>query len=317
MAEVNSTNTEFLRTLGIEGRQIRGALLSQNTRKGYHYDWGIFHRWCLAAGVDELPASAETMSLYAVAQLRRAKVSTVARRLAVVAHVHRDHALSSPVTEDVRALLRGARRLRCEQPRQVRPLALDDLRRISRLLAVDATPIALRDRSILVTGFASALRSASLVALMLADAEFSARGVILRIRREKQDQEGRGRLIGLPPGEHGETCPVECLRAWLDVRSDAAGPLFWRLDTWGARDRALEPERICQIVQAAVGRIGLDPTLYGSHSLRAGFVTQAGECGVGELLIASQTGHRDMATLRRYFRRRDVFRSNACGLIGL
>ena len=79
----------------------------------------------------------------------------------------------------------------------------------------------------------------------------------------------------------------------------------------------LQPERVCQILQAAVARIGLDPRLYGSHSLRAGFVTQAGECGVGELLIASQTGHRDMATLRRYFRRRDVFHANASAMIGL
>jgi len=46
-------------------------------------------------------------------------------------------------------------------------------------------------------------------------------------------------------------------------------------------------------------------------------VTEAGEHGCSELLIAAQTGHRDMGTLRRYFRRSDLFKANACRAIGL
>lgn len=66
------------------------------------------------------------------------------------------------------------------------------------------------------------------------------------------------------------------------------------------------------IVKSAVKRIGLDERLYGAHSLRAGFVTAAAESGAGELMIASQTGHR-----RMYFRRTDLFRANAAKMIGL
>jgi hypothetical protein len=38
--------------------------------------------------------------------------------------------------------------------------------------------------------------------------------------------------------------------------------------------------------------------------------------GINEFVIASQTGHRSLTTLRRYFRE-DVFSANACGMLGL
>jgi hypothetical protein len=60
--------------------------------------------------------------------LRKLKVSTCARRVAAVSHLHRSNGFRSPATEEVRELLRGARRLRMEQVDQVLPLALEELR---------------------------------------------------------------------------------------------------------------------------------------------------------------------------------------------
>jgi site-specific recombinase XerD len=309
---------ESLETLYAERAKLKLALLAANTRRGYHYDWLAFRAWCDRAEVPSLPASVEAVSLHVTALLIRGrKVSTVARRAAVVAHMHRAHDLVSPVTVEVRELLRGARRTQTEEARQVRPLSVADLRQCSRVLRMDGSARAVRDRAVLVVGFASALRSVNLATLAVADVEFCDRGLVLTIYREKTNQEGRCRLIGLPKGNHRDTCPVRCLRAWLDRRGLDPGYVFSRLDTWGDRKVALQPERFCQILQSAVARIGLDPKLFGSHSLRSGFVTEAGEAGVGELLIAAQTGHRDMSTLRRYFRRRDLFKSNACTSLGL
>ena len=56
---------------------------------------------------------------------------------------------------------------------------------------------------------------------------------------------------------------------------------------------------------------------YGAHSLRAGFVTEALECGVNEIAIARQTGHASLDTLRLYMRSRDPFKGNAAALVGL
>jgi integrase len=197
----------------------------------------------------------------------------------------------------------------------MKPLTLALVREIAVELAGQDTPIALRDRAIVLVGFASALRSANLVALDLADVEFVEEGVRLRVRKEKQDQEGKGRWLGIPHGKHPETCAVKALREWIGRGGWFPGPLFTRFDNQGKR-RPLQAERICQIVQACLRGIGRDPRGYGSHSMRAGFVTEAGLAGAQLLLIAQQTGHRDMSVLQRYFRR-DVFRSNVCGLLDL
>lgn len=305
--------------LYLERGRFTGALLARNTEIGYGYDWRAFQRWCAGMQRVALPASPETVSLYLTDQLQKGKkVSTAMRRASAIGHQHRAEGMTSPFTSEVRQLLEGARRLRNEPLRQMRPISLEHLRAIAEKLLGLKTTIAIRNRAVLIVGFASALRRSNLAALTLDDVEIEDRGIIVHVRREKQDQEGKGRLIGLPRGKHVATCPVRALRAWLSYRGWAPGPLFTRLD-WGHEGEGLpmRGETIARTVKACVRLIGLDAGMYGGHSLRAGFVTAAGEAGVGELLIADQTGHRSMSVLRRYFRRSDLFRTNACSSIGL
>ncbi len=308
-------HTARLAHLLAERERILEAALAPTTRRGYRYDWAAFETWCRGEQLQAFPASPETVQLYVTAALDRHKISTIVRRIAAVNQMHRANREPSPVTPALRDLLMCARRLRSQSLRQVRPLAIDELRRISAILGGRTTQAAARDRALMVVGFCSALRASSLATLMLADVEFTARGAVLRIRREKQDQAGKGRLIGLPPGKDINTCPVRVLLHWIAVRGQEAGALFSRLI--GRIEEPLTPERICNIVQDCVALVGLDRKLYGSHSLRAGLITECGEAGVGELLIASQTGHRDMSTLRRYFRRRDLFKANAIDALDL
>jgi integrase len=303
----------LLDSLRAERIKLQAARLSVNTRKGYGYDWAMFKTWCERLGRPSLPATSETLSLYLADILSAGrKVSTATRRAAAVAHYHRQAGLINPMNPDVRGLLTAAQRMRGEQTRQMRALTLEQLHAIAELLTQDATQQSIMDRELLVLGFASALRRSNLVALDLSHVEFSGGNLILHIGREKQDQSGRGRLIGVPAG-HDVTCPVFCTREWLKIRGTAAGPFFCRLDTL----QALRPDYVLRAVRRGVKRLGLDPLQYGGHSLRAGFITAAGEAGAGELVIAAQSGHRSMEVLRRYFRRTDLFRVNACSMIGL
>jgi len=78
--------------------------------------------------------------------------------------------------------------------------------------------------------------------------------------------------------------------------------------------------RFERIVKRCVALIGLESPGTGTaaHSLRFGFRSLlAARPVLAELLIAAQTGHRSMDVLRSYFRRSDLFRSNACAMIGL
>lgn len=295
---------------------VRGAS-AHNTEKGYAYDFGMFERWALTMCLKTLPASDETVSLYLTHLISDGKkVSTATRRAAAIARIHRDRGLPSPVTAECRAVLRGARRIKGEAPRQMHPLSLAQLRAIAAALGEDATPMAIRNRAILVVGFASALRRCNIVALRLADVEFTAGGAVLHIRHEKNDQRGAGRMIGLPFGEHPDTCPVRCLQAWLKVRGSFSGPLFTHVYPRPSK-QGLHTETIALVVQRALTRIGEDNSGYAGHSLRAGFITEAGEANCSEILIAATSGHKCMAVLRTYFRRRDLFKANATGMIGL
>jgi integrase len=315
---VNNPNVEIsIERLKIEQIRLKKGTVAQNTVLGYGYDWRMFCAWSKRFGRESLPATAETVALYLTDLLTRGKkITTARRRKCAILYEHQAHGLPAPATEEIQELLRGAQRLRGEKPRQMRPISVRELRRMSSRLARIGTPRALRDRALLVVGFASALRRSNLGALNLADVEFVRQGVILSIDREKCDQEGRGRLIGIARGRNADSCPVRVLRAWLRVRGNHPGPLFPRLDRRHP-GMPLDGESICRLVKKAVMLIGIDPVQHGAHSLRAGFVTAAGEANVGELVIARQTGHQSMQVLRRYFRRSDIWRANASSLLGL
>jgi integrase len=244
------------------------------------------------------------------------KISTAQRRWSAILHSHRTAALPAPALEEPRAILNGAQHIRLEQPKQMAPLSIASLEKIAARLSNKTDAASARDRAIMVIGFASALRRSTLTALLLSDIEFTSDGLIVNVRKEKQDQKGKGRLIGLPHGEKKITCPVASVRSWLHHRGERAGPLFTRLDR-AAPGKRLHPGAIAGVVKSCVSKIGLDPRKYAGHSLRAGFITEAGEAGIGELIIAAQTGHRSMEVLRRYFRRTELFKANAAGMIGL
>ncbi len=89
-----------------------------------------------------------------------------------------------------------------------------------------------------------ALRRSELVALQVEDVVATQGGLRLRIRRGKTDRAGEGAEIGLPRGQHVETCPVRAFEAWQVVAKRNAGPLFRRISTGDMiGDTALHPMR--------------------------------------------------------------------------
>jgi integrase len=311
------TQAELEKLLAAQA-ELRRGLLSPITRSGYLYDSRMFHRWCELHGRCALPASAETVALYLTDLLQQGKkITTARRRKCAIVHEHRAAQFPCPITSAIVELLHGAQRIRCEKPRRMRALTVEQLRRISQSLAArESSEVAIRDRALIVLGFASALRRSNLVALNLSDVEQTDEGLVLAIGREKNDPEGRGRLIGIPKGKDADTCAAAVLGLWLRIRGGADGPLFFRLDR-KRRGRRLDGDCVIRIVKKGIERIGLDPADYGAHSLRAGFITEAGLAGVSPWLIATQSGHENLEVLRSYFRRGEVFRSNVAGMIGL
>jgi integrase len=140
---------------------------------------------------------------------------------------------------------------------------------------------------------------------------------VIRLRRSKTDQEGRGRLVQIPDRVALEPTPNEALEQWLRRAGISSGPLFRGVDRWGnVRGSALSGQAIYSIVRRCMESIGEDPGRYGAHSLRAGYATQGYLDGIGEHEIAEQTGHAKLDTLRSYQRVNVVLESHPLSRMG-
>ena len=300
-------------------RQYISAAKSDSTLRAYRSDWRSFETWCRQQGLAALPATPDTVALYLGEMAATLRPSTLARRLTSINKVHRAAGHPAPALMEhlsVGETLKGIRRIHGTGQTGKTPLFTDDLR-----VMVEALPgglIGMRDRALLLTGFAGAFRRAELAALCLEDVREVKEGLVVRIVRSKTDPEARGREVALPYGSTPETCPVRACRDWITAARIREGPVFRRIDRHGhVNERALNKDSIGLIVKRAARAAGLDPAAYAGHSLRAGFCTQAYVNGAREFDIMRQTGHRSVDTLRKYVRGRGLFRDNAAGRLGL
>jgi hypothetical protein len=142
-------------------------------------------------------------------------------------------------------------------------------------------------------------------------------GLLVRIRRSKTDQEGAGRLVGVPYGSAAATCPVRALRGWFELRCDVDAALFRRSNRHGKQHGRLTDKAVARIVKRAAARMGIDPAIVAGHSLWVGLATSAAAADLPERVIAQQTGHKSMAVLRRYIWEGSLFQENAAARVGL
>jgi integrase len=283
--------------------------LAENTRRAYLSDLGEFERWG-----GSIPASAETVASYVAARADTLAVASLVRHVASISKAHEARGLPNPTrSELVRATMRGIKRTRGCAQREAKPLLRDDL-----LLVLDTIGDGLkdiRDRALLLVGFAGALRRSELVGLDVGDIEHVRQGIVLTLRRSKTDQDGQGRKIGIPYGRT-RWCPVAALDAWLAASGISAGAIFRPVDRHGrVHEGHLSGEGVALVVRERVAKAGIDPARYTGHSLRAGLATSAAQAGVPTWRIRAQTGHSSDAMLARYVREGEIFTENAAGAL--
>jgi integrase len=216
----------------------------------------------------------------------------------------------------VRNTLKGIRRTLGTAPAQKAPALIDDIRAM--VEAADAGLIGLRDRALILLGFAGAFRRSELVGLDLADCSFGKDGLTVQLRRSKTDQEGQGRKVGIPYGSNPDTCPVRNVQDWITEAGISSGPLFRSINRHGqVQPAGLAGIDVARVVKKLARRAGLNAASYAGHSLRAGHATAAAISGASERSIMAQTGHRSVQTVRRYIRDGSLWRENSAGKLGL
>ncbi len=186
----------------------------------------------------------------------------------------------------------------------------------------------LRDRSILLGGFAGGLRRSEIVGLDYGrDDTLDSRGWI-EILPEGLLLTLRGKTgwpeVEIARGSAEHTCPVHALEQWLHYARIGFGPLFVAVSRDGraATSRRLGDKHVARLVKQTDRDAGLRPDLpeaervrlYSGYSLRAGLASSA---EVDERHVQKQLGHASAEMTRRYQRRRDRFKVNLTKAAGL
>lgn len=182
----------------------------------------------------------------------------------------------------------------------------------------------LRDKAVILLGFAGAFRRIDLTRIVWRDIEFVPDGLVVHLRTSKTDILGRGRDVGVPFGKSRMTCPVRAVAAWrqrvedqLGAESMADVPLFVNIGRSGRIvPQPITPEALCRMVQRRAKAAGLTGT-WGGRSLRAGFISTAADLDIPLELIARQSRHATLDSLILYIRNDDVFRRNSAARLGM
>lgn len=313
MLPANVTTVADGKFSGVQGMppEVTGYLqasLSESSRRAYRGDLAHFLTW---GGV--IPATPELVATYLATCAGKNGVATLARRLVSLGKAHLTQGHPSPVeSELVRATMRGIRNTHGSAQRQVAPALKEDVvQMVSGLVGVKG----IRDKALLLIGFAGAFRRSELVSLTVADIKHAKQGLVINLRFSKTDQEGQGRKVAIPFAR-GAVCPVLALHKWLDISGITDGPIFRPVNRHGVvADDVLSAQAVALVVKARAKAVGLDPAKFAGHSLRSGLVTSAVQVGVPSWKIRQQTGHKSDAMLARYIRDANLFVDNAAGSV--
>jgi integrase len=325
-----------LEGLADRARDYVEAASSANTRRAYASDWKHFSAWCRRQNLPPLPPDAQIVGLYITAQASGAatatrkpsSVKTIERRLSALSwnFAQRGQPLDRQ-DRHIATVLAGIRNSHGRPPVQKEAVLPDDV--IAMLETLDRGGLrGLRDRAMLLLGFAGGLRRSEIVGLDLGRdhsedgrgwVEILDKGMVVTLRGKNGWRE-----VEIGRGSSDATCPVVALQTWLKLARIAHGPLFRRVTGHGKEvgpDR-LRDQEVARLVKRCALAAGVRGDLpedqraqkFAGHSLRAGLASSA---EVDERYVQKQLGHASAEMTRRYQRRRDRFRVNLTKAAGL
>jgi integrase len=334
---VTSELPAHLENLAETARNYARGAKAAATQRAYAADWRHYTAWCQRQDLDPLPPDPQVIGLYLAAcaseksipsaSTKPASVRTIERRLSAITwHCAQRGEPLDRADRHIMEVMKGIRRQHGKPPNQKEAVLAEDLLRMIETLGRDLR--GLRDRAILLIGFAGGLRRSEITGLdcgpdQTADGagwiEVLDQGAIIRVRGKTGWRE-----VEIGHGSREHSCPIIALETWLKLGRIAHGPLFRRLAKGGTTvgpDR-LTDKHVARLVKRTALAAGIRGDLsegerrekFSGHSLRAGLATAA---EVDERYVQKQLGHASAEMTRRYQRRRERFRVNLTKAAGL
>jgi integrase len=229
-------------------------------------DWADFARWCVFRGETAMPAAPASVVDYIKELAASHEAATVPRRVAAIRDWHLASGLTTPTDDErVRLALTRVQWHQRRTPTHTVPLDATELATI--LIAIPSSLVGVRDRALLLVGYAAALRPTELVSLDVSDLTVVDDGLAVSLMR--------GRVV-IPYGVDPDLCPVLAWQDWVAAAGLTAGPAFRSVDRDGRLGLTrLGEKAITRMVQHAAERAGLDESRYSALSLRLGMLASA------------------------------------------
>ncbi len=262
-----------------------------------------------------LPASIDAALIRAKVKAKPGALAynTVSHRLSVLGKWHRLNSWDSPTdAPKLKSLLREARKAQSRQGLSVRKKTAIVLEPLQALLATCTDGLrGQRDRALLLLAWSGGGRRRSeVVNLQISDVrQLDTDTWLYALGVTKTDTGGIRREKPL----RGPA--AEALTAWLLAAPADSGPLFRRMykgDKVGST--GLSADQVARIVQRRAKLAGLEGD-WAAHSLRSGFVTEAGRQGVSLGDVMAMTEHRSVSTVMGYFQSGSLLESKATRLL--
>ena len=278
-----------------------------NTLRAYESDYKDFSAFCIKNNFNPLPADPKILSLYLTNLSQTSKFSTLRRRIASISIIHKLKGYYIDTKHPIiMENLLGIKRQKGSNQKAKKPILINDLKAI--INAINDLKIKesrkIRDKALILVGFAGGFRRSELVALEYEDIEFVREGVRIFVKRSKTDQSGEGMTKAIPSFDNAIYCPVVHLQNWIYELKEKKGKIF-----------TISDKSVALIIKKYANLAGLDGSKYAGHSLRSGFATSTAESGAEERNIMAMTGHKSAEMVRRYIKDANIFKNNALNKI--
>ena len=293
---------------------------ANNTIRAYRSDFKDFGAFCAKNGFKSLPTEPKIVSLYLThLSIKDAKMSTLRRRLVSIGMIHKlkGHYLDTKHPIIIENIM-GIGRKKGNYQRGKKPILINQLKAIVNVIDNEKTEEIkkIRDKTIILIGFAGGFRRTELVSIDYEDLEFVPEGVKIIIRRSKTDQFGEGMIKGLPYFTNQIYCPVLHLKKWLEISNIKSGPIFRKFNKgFSLSNNGLTDQTVALLLKKYLSVAGIENKNYSGHSLRSGFATVSAESGADERSIMAMTGHKTTQMVRRYIKEANLFKNNALNKI--
>ena len=282
---------------------------SINTLRAYQSDYRDFSLFCSKNGFQVMPTQPKILALYLTHLSSFSKYSTLKRRLASIAILHKTkgHYIDTKHPIIIENLM-GIKRKNGTNQKGKKPLLINDLKQIIEKIdqSNEKNNKKIRDKALILIGFSGGFRRSELVNIDYEDVDFVSEGIKIFIKKSKTDQSGEGMIKAIPYFDNQKFCPVIAIKNWIELNNLKSGKIF-----------NISDKNVALIIKKYANLAGLDSEKYAGHSLRSGFATSAAEAGAEERNIMTMTGHKSTEMVRRYIKEANLFKNNALNKIKL